>query len=109
VIPTVAIQQGQQGTFVYKIDDTNRAHLQVVKVGVGDQAQTSILSGLDVGDRVAVDGADRLQDGSLVRVRRAGELEQEAAADAAALAGGGRGRGGRGGKKGGKKGGGAPQ
>jgi multidrug efflux system membrane fusion protein len=107
VIPTVAVQQGQQGTFVYKIDDKNRAHLQVVKLGVGDQTQTSILSGLELGDRVAVDGADRLQDGSLVRVRKAGELEQQAAADAAALAGGG--RGGRGGKKGGKKGGGAPQ
>jgi len=109
VIPTVAIQQGQQGTFVYKIDDSNKAHLQVVKVGVGDQTQTSILSGLEVGDRVAVDGADRLQDGSQVRVRRAGELEEQAAADAAALAGGGRGRGGRDGKKGGKKGGGEAQ
>ena len=109
VIPTVAIQQGQQGTFVYKIDDSNKAHLQVVKVGVGDQTQTSILSGLEVGDRVAVNGADRLQDGSQVRVRRAGELEEQAAADAAALAGGGRGRGGRDGKKGGKKGGGEAQ
>jgi len=108
VIPTVAVQQGQQGTFVYKIDENNRAHLRVVKLGVGDQTQTAILSGLEVGDQVAVDGADRLQDGSLVRIRRAGELEQEAAADAAALANRGRGRGGRNGafKKGdGKKGG----
>jgi multidrug efflux system membrane fusion protein len=99
VIPTVAVQQGQQGTFVYKIDDQNKAHLQVVKVGVGDQTQTAITSGLEVGDQVAVDGADRLQDGSVVRIRRAGELEQEAAADAAALAAN-RGRG-RAGKKGG--------
>lgn len=106
VIPTVAIQQGQQGTFVYKIDENNKAHLQVVKVGVGDQTQTAITSGLEVGDQVAVDGADRLQDGSTVRIRRAGELEQEAAADAAALANrGGRGRGGKkgDGKKGFKK------
>ena len=86
VIPTVAVQQGQQGTFVYKIDENSRAHLQVVKIGVSDQTQTAISSGLEAGDQVAVDGADRLQDGAQVRIRRAGELEQEAAADAAALA-----------------------
>jgi multidrug efflux system membrane fusion protein len=86
VIPTVAVQQGQQGTFVYTVDDANNAHLKLVKVGLGDQTQTAILSGINDGDQVAVDGADRLQDGSQVRIRRAGELEQELAADQAALA-----------------------
>jgi multidrug efflux system membrane fusion protein len=107
VVPTVAIQNGQSGTFVYKIDDNSVAHLQPVTVGVADQNQSAITKGVSPGEMVAVDGADRLTDGAQVRVRRPGEAEAEAAADAAALAAG-RGRGRRGGGQG-KKGGGQKQ
>lgn len=126
VVPTVAVQNGQQGTFVYVIDDKSVAHLRVVQVLRSDQTGAVIKSGLEVGEQVAVDGADRLQDGSQVRIRAAGEAERQIAEDAAAMAARGRGRGG---KKGGdfkkgdkgdfkkgdfkkgdfKKGGGAPQ
>lgn len=108
VIPTVAVQNGQQGTFVYIVDptdgQTSTVHLRTVQVLSSDQTGAVIKSGVAEGEQVAVDGADRIQDGGTVRVRRAGEAEAEAAADAAAL----RTRGGRGGKKGGdfKKGGG---
>jgi len=110
VVPTVAVQNGQQGTFVYVIDDKNIAHLRPVQVLLSDQTGAAIKSGLEVGEQVAVDGADRLQDGSQARVRAAGEADREAAADAAALAA--RRAGGKKGgdfKKGKKKGGGAPQ
>jgi len=103
----VAIQNGQSGTFVYKVDENNVAHLQNVTVGVADQNQSAITKGVSPGDIVAVDGADRLTDGAQVRVRKPGEAEAEAAADAAALAAG-RGRGRRGGGQG-KKGGGQKQ
>jgi len=113
VVPTVAVQNGQQGTFVYVIDEKGIAHLRPVQVLLSDQTGAAIKSGLEVGEQVAVDGADRLQDGSQVRIRQAGEAEREAAADAAALA---RSRSGKGGKKGAdgkgfgkKKGGDAPQ
>jgi multidrug efflux system membrane fusion protein len=95
LVPTVAVQNGQQGTFVYVIDDHQTAHLRPVTVLTSDQTGADIKSGLKVGEQVAVDGADRLQDGAQVRVRQAGEVERQAAADAAALAG--RGRGGSGG------------
>jgi len=95
VVPTVAVQNGQQGTFVYVIDDKQIAHLRPVQVLSSDQSGADIKSGLEVGEQVAVDGADRLADGSRVRVRDAGEMERQAAADAAALAARGRGRGGR--------------
>jgi multidrug efflux system membrane fusion protein len=107
VIPTVAVQNGQQGTFVYVVDqgtaETATVHLRPVQVLSSDQSGAVIKSGLQDGEQVAVDGADRLQDGVVARVRKAGEAEAEAAADAAAM-----GRRGRGGKKGGdfKKGGG---
>ena len=94
VIPTVAVQNGQQGTFVYVIDDQEVAHIRNVQVLSSDQSGADIKSGLQVGAEVAVDGADRLSDGSHVRVREAGETERQAAADAAAFAQ--RGRGGRG-------------
>jgi len=97
LVPTVAIQTGQQGTFVYVIDENQTAHLRPVEVLTSDQAGADIKSGLKIGEDVAVDGADRLEDGSRVRVRQAGEVEREAAADAAALANRGKGKGKNGG------------
>ncbi|HLJ48543.1 MAG TPA: MdtA/MuxA family multidrug efflux RND transporter periplasmic adaptor subunit [Bryobacteraceae bacterium] len=103
LIPTVAVQNGQQGTFVYTIDDNQTAHLRPVQVLQSDQTGADIKSGLQVGEMVAVDGADRLQDGSKVRIRQPGEVEREAAADAAAAKSrhgrpGGQGKGGPGGQ-----------
>jgi membrane fusion protein, multidrug efflux system len=104
VIPTVAVQNGQQGTFVYVIEqgegDNATVHLRPVQVLSSDQSGAVIKSGLKEGEKVAVDGADRVTDGGPVRVRRPGEAEAEAAADAAALAGRGRGGRGRGSKTG---------
>jgi multidrug efflux system membrane fusion protein len=104
LVPTVAVQTGQpgvqtgkQGTFVYVIDENQTAHLRPIEVLTSDQSGANIKSGLKIGEEVAVDGADRLEDGSRVRVRQAGEVEREAAADAAALANRGRGKGKNGG------------
>lgn len=101
VIPTVAVQNGQQGTFVYVVEQAEggpaTVHLRPVQVLSSDQSGAVIKSGINAGDRVAVDGADRVQDGGTVRVRKPGEAEAEAAADLAAISGRGRGaRGGRG-------------
>ena len=86
LVPTVAVQTGQQGTFVYVIDENQTAHLRPVEVLTSDQSGADIKSGLKAGEQVAVDGADRLEDGARVRVRQAGEVEKQAADDAAALA-----------------------
>jgi multidrug efflux system membrane fusion protein len=106
VVPTVAVQNGQQGQFVYVIDDRNVAHMRPVTLYSSDQTGANIKSGLKIGERVAVDGADRLTDGATVRIRDAGELERQAAADEAAMAKG-RGRGRGRGKNGGGQNGGA--
>ena len=94
LVPTVAVQTGQQGTFVYVIDENQTAHLRPVELltANADPSAADIKSGLKIGEEVAVDGADRLEEGSKVRVRQAGEVEREAAADAAALANRGKGR-----------------
>lgn len=103
VVPNVAVQNGQQGTFVYVVDEDSRVHLKPVQVGITTQTSSQILGGLSDGDRVVVDGTDRLIEGARVRVRKAGELENPPGFDPTAGGGGG-GGGKRGGK--GKKGGG---
>jgi membrane fusion protein, multidrug efflux system len=96
VVPTAAVQNGQQGTFVYLVDEDSRVHLKPVQVGITTATESDILSGISEGDRVVIDGTDRLLEGAAVRVRKAGEMENPPGFDPNA---GGR-RGGRGGKKG---------
>jgi multidrug efflux system membrane fusion protein len=73
VIPSAAVQNGTQGTFVWAIDagdtpDGGTAKMQPIKVDLV-QGQLSILdSGLEAGQKVVVDGADRLRPGSLVTI-----------------------------------------
>jgi membrane fusion protein, multidrug efflux system len=110
VVPNVAIQNGQQGTFVYVVDQDSIVHLKPVRVGITTETSADILSGISEGDRVVVDGTDRLIEGATVRVRKAGELDNPPGFDPGAGGRGGRGK--KGGKKGGGKkgqGGGAPQ
>ena len=107
VVPNVAIQNGQQGTFVYTVDEDSKVHLKPVQVGISTEAISQILGGLTESDRVVVDGTDRLIEGATVRVRKAGELDNPAGFDPTAGGGGGsgRGKGGRGKNgKGGKRG-----
>jgi multidrug efflux system membrane fusion protein len=101
VVPNVAVQNGQQGTFVYVVDEDSTVHLKTVQVGITTETSAQILGGITDGDRVVVDGTDRLIEGAAVRVRKPGEMDNPAGYDP--TAGGGRGRGGRGGR-GGKKG-----
>jgi multidrug efflux system membrane fusion protein len=103
VVPNVAVQNGQQGTFVYVVDDDSKVHLKPVQVGITNDKVSDILSGLTDGDRVVVDGTDRLIEGAQVRVRKAGELDNPPGYDDS---GGGNGKGGRGKK--GKQGGATP-
>ena len=64
VVPNVAVQNGQQGTFVYVVDDDSKVHLKTVQVGITTETSADILSGLSDGDRVVVDGTDRLIEGA---------------------------------------------
>ncbi|MGE5270365.1 MAG: MdtA/MuxA family multidrug efflux RND transporter periplasmic adaptor subunit [Thiohalocapsa sp.] len=68
LIPIAAVQRGAPGTFVYlvKPDDTVEAH--PVTLGPGDSRQVAVTKGLDPGQRIVTDGADRLKDGAKVRI-----------------------------------------
>ncbi|HXE14498.1 MAG TPA: MdtA/MuxA family multidrug efflux RND transporter periplasmic adaptor subunit, partial [Bryobacteraceae bacterium] len=62
IIPAAAIQRGPIGTFVYVVKD-DRAHIREVTLGTTIGNDIAIEKGLDVGEHVVVDGADRLTDG----------------------------------------------
>jgi len=66
-IPTVAIQRGPQGAyvFVYQPESATVA-LTVVEAGISNGEETEILKGLREGDAVVVDGMAKLQDKSKV-------------------------------------------
>jgi multidrug efflux system membrane fusion protein len=102
VVPPVAVQNGQQGTFVYVVDQDSKVHLQVVQVGIATDKVADIQSGVKDGDQVVIDGTDRLVDGASVRIRPVDEVLKLGSADGGGNKGGRNGRGG--GKKGGKKG-----
>jgi multidrug efflux system membrane fusion protein len=68
VAPVAAVQHGAPGTFVYVIKPDSTVAVQVVKTGITDEDRVQILSGLNPGDSVVVDGADQLRDGAKVRM-----------------------------------------
>ena len=68
IIPSVALQVGQDGLFVYVVTTDNKAEMRQVKVSGSDGNQSAISSGLQPGERVVVDGQHRLSPGMPVMV-----------------------------------------
>jgi membrane fusion protein, multidrug efflux system len=78
IIPAVAIQRGPTGTFVYIVQDDNTVAMRQVKVGLSQGNDVSIDTGLQAGDRVVVDGAEKLTEGMKVALRQAGSTPRHA-------------------------------
>ncbi|MDA8479616.1 MdtA/MuxA family multidrug efflux RND transporter periplasmic adaptor subunit [Citrobacter sp. Awk 4] len=68
VIPTAAVQMGNEGHFVWVLNDENKVSKHQVQPGIQDSQQVVISAGLSVGDRVVTDGIDRLTEGAKVEV-----------------------------------------
>jgi membrane fusion protein, multidrug efflux system len=66
--PNPAIQLGASGNFVYLLDDESTVSKRDVVTGATDGKHTVITSGLKAGDKVVIDGVDRLRDGAKVKV-----------------------------------------
>jgi multidrug efflux system membrane fusion protein len=82
VMPAAGIQRGVPGTFVYLVNADSTVSVRKVTLGATDGERVEVRSGLAAGDRVVVDGADKLRDGAKINVRS----EQPAATDAGAAA-----------------------
>lgn len=71
VVPASAIQRGSQGAFVYLVKADKTVAVRPVTVGVTQEDDISVTSGLSAGEMVVVEGAERLRDGSRVEVKEA--------------------------------------
>jgi multidrug efflux system membrane fusion protein len=79
VVPSAAIQNGLQGSFVWTVDTDAKgattAKIQTVKIALAQGQVTILDSGVEAGQKVVVDGADRLRQGAPVvatQARQAG-------------------------------------
>lgn len=68
LVPSSAIQRGAPGTFVYVVKPDNTVSVQVVTLGPDNGEQVAITKGLEPGQIIVTDGADRLKDGAKVEV-----------------------------------------
>jgi multidrug efflux system membrane fusion protein len=66
VIPSVAVQNGPQGSYVFVVKDDKTAEVRPVSVSFTQNNVASIASGLNAGDVVVIDGQDKLKAGTLV-------------------------------------------
>ena len=67
-VPIAAVQRGAPGTYVYLLGEGNVVSVHPIKLGAQDGGFFAVESGLNPGDRVVTDGADRLRDGAHVSV-----------------------------------------
>jgi multidrug efflux system membrane fusion protein len=66
VIPSVAVQTGPQGSYVFTVKPDKTVAVSPVTVSFTQNNVASITSGVNPGDVVVVDGQDKLQAGSKV-------------------------------------------
>jgi multidrug efflux system membrane fusion protein len=76
VVPSAAIQTGNQGSYVWVVDHADAqgngsAKIQPVKIALAEGQVTILDSGLQPGQTVVVDGADRLKAGQNVTASQA--------------------------------------
>jgi membrane fusion protein (multidrug efflux system) len=71
-VPQRAIQQGQQGKFVFVIGADDTAEARPIVPGDWQKEDWVVESGLAAGDRVVVDGAVKLRPGAKVRIAEPG-------------------------------------
>jgi multidrug efflux system membrane fusion protein len=95
VVPSAAIQTGQQGTYVFVVKPDSTVDLRPVVAARTQGSETVIAKGLEGGERVVTDGQPRLTPGVKVEVRGGGKDEGRS--------GKGEGRGGKGEGRGAKE------
>ena len=69
VIPSQAIQNGQQGQFVYVIKDDNTVEARTITASAAEPGEMVVQTGLAAGERIVTDGQMRLIPGSKVQIK----------------------------------------
>jgi multidrug efflux system membrane fusion protein len=69
-VPSVAVQIGQQGSYVFVVKPDNTVELRDIKVGEADADKMEVTAGLQPGEKVVIDGQANLANGTHVREGR---------------------------------------
>jgi multidrug efflux system membrane fusion protein len=72
VAPSVAIQRGPQGPYMYVVKPDHTVTIHPITVGEIQGGDVSVISGISDGDLVVVDGAERLREGARVELKGQG-------------------------------------
>jgi multidrug efflux system membrane fusion protein len=67
-VPSSSLQRGAQGIFVYVLNEDRTVSMRSVKTGPVDGTRIVVESGVSAGERVVIDGMDRLRDGMRVEI-----------------------------------------
>jgi multidrug efflux system membrane fusion protein len=86
LVPNAAIQRGAPGTYVFLLKPDDTVTVRPVEIGPSDGTNTAISKGLAVGDKVVIDGTDRLREGAKVTIPAARGAGAAAPAGQAAAA-----------------------
>jgi membrane fusion protein (multidrug efflux system) len=81
-IPRAAVLTDQQGDFIYVVDGENKAQQRRIKLGPDTPGTAAVMSGLSEGERVVVEGLQRIRPGLLVSPTSTGSAERTAGASA---------------------------
>ena len=68
IIPSVALQVGQNGLFVFVVTPDSTAEMRTVTVSGSDGDKSAVANGLQPGERVVVDGQHQISPGAKVMV-----------------------------------------
>jgi multidrug efflux system membrane fusion protein len=77
-VPSRAVLYGAPGAYVYMLGADDTVSARAVELGPQDGSMFAVKSGLAPGDRIVVDGADRLHEGAKVSITAAGESDGSA-------------------------------
>jgi multidrug efflux system membrane fusion protein len=77
VIPQSALQRGKNGDYVYAVNKDQTVTLKPVTAGDVDGEFVSIKKGLNPGEILVVDGADKLRDGAKVKMTMPDSAQQD--------------------------------
>jgi multidrug efflux system membrane fusion protein len=81
IVPTVAVQIGQQGSYVFVVKPDQRVELTNIKTGETDGDKMEVAAGLAPGEKVVIDGQANLTDGTHVRENKPVSASQSTIAD----------------------------
>jgi multidrug efflux system membrane fusion protein len=79
LVPSAAVQRSPTSTFSYVVKSDDTVEMREIAVGPTEGPDTAIPSGLEAGERVVVEGVDKLQQGAKVTVHMQDEAPKAGA------------------------------